>query len=218
MADLCFRVKVCAAVALCVAVWLPGMASAQQAQRAQAPSPAPRPDRPVVADVQWEVVQRDVVRAQRAGQVAVRQTSTPARPRNVPPGAWIETEVPILTPSYEALGLGRDPVVLLYPRGDFYTLLVQGEDIIIEVFCTRLGHARPDDLSARYLRGAGEEGYRTTATAYGRELNFNRYNVAYAITLECMQPERDRRCVEPAYGERLMRSLQILPGTRDGGG
>lgn len=218
MAEHSFTLKTSLTAALGVALCLSGFAHAQQASLARAQSPTPRPDQPVSVQVQWDEVRRDVVRTQQSGAVAVRRVSTPAQPGNVQPGAWVETEVPILTPNLEALALGREPEVLLYPRGDFYTLLIQSDDLIIEVFGTRLGHARPDDLTARYLRGSGEEGYRTSRTAYGRELNFNRYNVAYSITLECLQPERDPRCTDPAYGERLMRSLQILPGTRNGGG
>lgn len=218
MAEHSFTLKTSLTAVLGVALCLSGFAHAQQASLARAQSPTPRPDQPVSVQVQWDEVRRDVVRTQQSGAVAVRRVSTPAQPGNVQPGAWVETEVPILTPSLEALALEREPEVLLYPRGDFYTLLIQSDDLIIEVFGTRLGHARPDDLTARYLRGSGEEGYRTSRTAYGRELNFNRYNVAYSITLECLQPERDPRCTDPAYGERLMRSLQILPGTRNGGG
>ena len=218
MAEHSFTLKTSLTAALGVALCLSGFAHAQQASLARAQSPTPRPDQPMSVQVQWDEVRRDVVRTQQSGAVAVRRVSTPAQPGNVQPGAWVETEVPILTPSLEALALEREPEVLLYPRGDFYTLLIQSDDLIIEVFGTRLGHARPDDLTARYLRGSGEEGYRTSRTAYGRELNFNRYNVAYSITLECLQPERDPRCTDPAYGERLMRSLQILPGTRNGGG
>ena len=218
MAEHSFTLKTSLTAALGVALCLSGFAHAQQASLARAQSPTPRPDQPMSVQVQWDEVRRDVVRTQQSGAVAVRRVSTPAQPGNVQPGAWVETEVPILTPNLEALALGREPEVLLYPRGDFYTLLIQSDDLIIEVFGTRFGHARPDDLTARYLRGSGEEGYRTSRTAYGRELNFNRYNVAYSITLECLQPERDPRCTDPAYGESLMRSLQILPGTRNGGG
>ena len=196
-------------------------AQAQTAQTAQPariaqPQTTPRPDQPVAVEVDWEAVRADVAQRQSVGRLtAARAVSFPVLPRNLEAGQPIETEVPILTPGTEVLGFERQADALLFARGDFYTLVIQGEGVIIEVFGTRLAHAQVEDArTARFLRGSGPEGYRTTRTRSGRELTFNRYNVAYSITLECDAPEQDVRCVEPEYGERLMQSLQVMPGTR----
>ena len=193
-------------------------AQAQTAQPARLAQPQniPRPDQPVAAEVDWDAVRADVARSQSAGRLtAARPVIFPVLPRNLEAGQSIETEVPILTPSTASLGFERQAEVLLFARGDFYTLVIQGEGVIIEVFGTRLAHAPVEDArTARFLRGSGPEGYRTTRTRSGRELSFNRYNAAYSITLECDAPEQDVRCVEPEYGERLMQSLQVMPGTR----
>ncbi|WP_439637714.1 hypothetical protein [Oceanicaulis sp.] len=202
-------------------------AQAQTAQTAQTAQPArlaqpqpvrrtPQPDQPVAAEVDWEAVRADVARSQSAGRLtAARAVSFPVLPRNLEAGQSIETEVPILTPGTTVLGFESQAEVLLFARGDFYTLVIQGEGVIIEVFGTRLAHAQVEDArTARFLRGSGPEGYRTTRTRSGRELTFNRYNVAYSIMIECDAPEQDVRCVEPEYGERLMQSLQVMPGTR----
>lgn len=207
-----------AGAGLALAILCAASAHGAQSTRLSQSQTTPSPDTPVAAVVEWDEVREDALETRRLSRLAVRRAPTPALPRNVEPGQWIETEVPILTPTYEALGFQSQPDVLLYPRGDFYTLVVQSEDLVVEVFCTRLAHSRPDSRTERYLRGAGPEGYRTTLTRSGRELFFNRYNVAYSITLECYDPERDPRCAAPDYGERLMQSLQILPGTRSGEG
>ncbi len=198
------------------------MASAAEAQPARfavAQQTVPRPDAPVAVDVDWQAVRRDVVQRQRASLTAVRPTPSPLFPVNLSSGQTLQTEVPILTPSREALGFAEPLDARLYPRGDFYTLVIQGDGLLVEVFGTRLAHARPPDaLTARHLRGTGEEGYISTPAEYGREIRFNRYQAAYSITLECDAPETDPRCVEPSYGEAVWRSLQLMPGTRDGEG
>jgi len=194
-------------------------AEAQPARVAIAQSVDPRPDDPVAVAVDWQAVRRDVVQRQRASLSAVRATPRPVLPAALAPGEGAQTQVPILTPTQDALGFAAPVEARLYPRGDFYTLVIEGEGLLIEVFGTRLAHARPPDpLAARHLRGTGPEGYRSTPTAYGREITFHRYNAAYSLTLECEAPETDPRCVQPAYGERVWRSLQLMPGTRDGEG
>lgn len=192
--------------------------SAQPVRLAQ-PQPVrqtPQPDQPVAAEVNWDAVRADVSQSQSTGRLtAARAPAFPLMPRVFDAEQLIATEVPILTPSTTAVGFEGQPEAQLYAHRDFYTLVIEGEGLIIEVFCTRLAHAQAEDaITARHLRGAGPEGYRTTRTRSGRELTFNRYNVAYSITLECVYPNHDPRCVQPEYGEQLMRSLQLMPGSR----
>lgn len=200
---------VLAGVMTCAAIAQPARLSAvQQAQ--------PQPENPVAVEVDWQAVRQDVLQRQRASFTAVRAMPRPVMPGNVTAEDGVVTDVPILTPTQEALGFDALAEALLFPRGDFYTLVVQGEGILIEVFGTRLAHARPPDpLTARHLRGTGPDGSRSTPTAYGREITFNRYNAAYSITLECDAPETDTRCSEAAYGDGVKASLQLMPGTRD---
>lgn len=196
----------------------------RQATLAQGQPRTPTPQQPVATTVQWDAVRADA-RAQSAQRqriqsvAAVRQVQTFPVPRNLEPGDLDDMEVPVLVPTYSALRFSETPNVLLFPRGDFYTLAIMGEGLTIEVFCTRLAHSRAaDPSSARYLRGSGPEGYRNERTAYGREISFNRYGAAYSITVECDDSETDPRCTAPDYGEQLMQSLQILPGSRGTGG
>jgi len=216
-----------AALALVSAGLTPAAAQSQpvrQATLAQRDVRTPTPQEPVAATVEWDEVRADA-RAENARRLrvqsvaAVRQAQTFPVPRNLEPGDLDDMEVPVLVPTYNALRFSETPNVLLFPRGDFYTLSVTGEGLTIEVFCTRLAHSRATDpRSARYLRGSGPEGYRNERTEYGREVSFNRYGAAYSITIECDDSENDPRCTAPDYGEQLMQSLQILPGSRGTGG
>ncbi|WP_440957871.1 hypothetical protein ACFELO_11325 [Oceanicaulis sp. LC35] len=191
-------------------------ASAQPTRLGAIQQTQPQPDAPVAVEVDWQAVRRDVLQRQRASFTAVRAVPRPVVPGNVTAEEGVATEVPILTPTQDALGFEALANARLFPRGDFYTLVIEAEGMLIEVFGTRLAHAvPPDPLSARHLRGTGEEGYRSTPTAYGREITFHRYNAAYSITLECDAPETDTRCSAPAYGDGLYASLQLMPGTRD---
>ena len=192
----------------------------QQAAIAQQSDRAPTPDRPVQSVVLWDEVRSDAreeaARRQPARTVAVaQQTQAFPRPRNLRPGDLDGMEVPVLVPTYRGLGFSGEPDVMIFPRGDFYTLVAMGEGVTIEVFCTRLAHSEPVNAqTARRLVGSGPEGYRSERTEYGREVSFNRYGVAYSITVECADPMRDPRCTAPEYGDRLMQSLQVLPGSR----
>ncbi|WP_203291916.1 hypothetical protein [Maricaulis parjimensis] len=189
-----------------------------QAQTVQTATPS----EPVAVQVNWDQARVDArVAAANSAQnfrpeVGLsRQVRTFPVPRNLDPERLAQTEVPILVPTYSALGFSREPLTMIFPRGDFYTLSITGEDVLVEVFCTRLAHAQPNTaISARRIRGSGPEGYRTEQTEYGREVSFTRYGIAYSITIECDDPEGDARCASPQYGRGLMDSLQILPGTR----
>ncbi|MAK64004.1 MAG: hypothetical protein CMF75_04550 [Maricaulis sp.] len=189
-----------------------------QAQPVRTATPAD----PVAVTVNWDQARVDarVAAANNAQNFRpevglARQVRVFPIPRNLDPVSLAETEVPILVPTYAALGFSREPVTLIFPRGDFYTLSITGEGVLVEVFCTRLAHAEPNTaISARRIRGNGPEGYRTEQTEYGREVSFTRYGIAYSITIECDDPEGDSRCSAPQYGRGLMDSLQILPGSR----
>ena len=186
------------------------------------PARTATPSDPVAVTVNWDQARIDArTAAANTNQSTrpeiglARQVRTFPIPRNLDPVSLAQTEVPILVPTYAALGFSREPVTLLFPRGDFYTLSITGEGVLVEVFCTRLAHAEPNTaISARRIRGSGPEGYRTEQTEYGREVSFTRYGIAYSITIECDDPEGDARCAAPQYGRGLMESLQILPGSR----
>lgn len=204
------------AVAVMLAV-MGGAALAQSARLTNVQPVEPRPDAPVAVAVDWQAVREDVQQRQRARFTAVRAAPAPVMAGNITADEAVISEVPVLTPTQQALGFDAPVQGRLFPRVDFYTLVIESDGILIEVFGTRLAHARPPDpLTARHLRGTGEEGYRSTPTAYGREITFNRYNAAYSITLECASPQTDPRCAEPGYGDRLRNSLQLMPGARTG--
>lgn len=221
----CFR-TLAAAMTLSLAVAASASAQSQSVQPAQQAAivqqsdRAPTPDRPIQSVVVWDEVRADAreeaARRQPVRTVAVaQQTQAFPRPRNLRPGDLDGMEVPILVPTYRGLGFSSEPDVMIFPRGDFYTLVAMGEGVTIEVFCTRLAHSEPfNPQAARRLVGSGAEGYRSERTEYGREVSFNRYGVAYSITVECADPMRDPRCTAPGYGDQLMQSLQVLPGSR----
>lgn len=185
----------------------------------------PRPDAPVAMAINWGQVAEDIQQQARTFQrpsslALVNQTALPfVRPGNPEAAAISTTNLPVLIPGTAALGLDGNARVLLFPRPDFYTLSISGPGLTIEVFGTRLAHARaPDPLSTRRLNATDGDGYRVSATEYGRELSFNRYGAAYSITVECDRPEADPRCGNDAYVRNLADSLIIAAGTPDTGG
>lgn len=180
----------------------------------QAIAPDPAPDAPRVMPVNW-VAAREDARTQSQFDnraVAVRQVPRFPQPTNDGAQAVTQTRLPVLIPASTALGLD-DPAVQLFPQENFYTLSITGADIVIEVFGTRLAHATvPDAAAGRRLRTTDADGYRVTATRYGRELSFNRYGAAYSITVECGAPQSDARCTSDDYVRRLAQSLLIAAG------
>lgn len=203
------------AIAVAVPLVLAGLSPSAAGALQQAAVRAPTPSQPAVMAVQWAEVRED---ARTESAVRQRRQTAPedlTQPRNMDVAAMGEMEVPVLVPANDALALGETPTVLIFPRRDYYTLSVLGEGIVVEVFCTRIAHTQAMNASAeRMLRGTGPEGYRSERTEYGRELSFNRYGVAYSITIECEDPNGDPRCIRPEYGRQLMQSLQVLPGSR----
>lgn len=209
-----------------IATGMTAAASAQGLTAVRQTQATPTPDAPVAVEINWDEARADVRseaarRAETRPQLAVRQVQTFPQPRNFDPEALARTQVPVLVPTYGALRFTAEPLVLFFPRGDFYTLSIAGEGVTIEVFCTRLAHYdTSNSVAARRLRGSGPDGIRNERTEYGREVSFNRYSAAYSVTIECDDPENDPRCATPGYGEDLVQSLQILPGSvrPEGGG
>ena len=188
------------------------------------PNREPRPDAPVAMAINWGQAGEDIQRQAREYQrtstlTAAVQGNLPfARPTNPEAAAVTATTLPVLIPGTAALGLDGNARVLLFPRPDFYTLSITAPGLVIEVFGTRLAHARtPDPLSTRRLNATDGDGYRVGQTEYGRELSFNRYGAAYSITVECDQPETDTHCRNDAYIRQLANSLIIAAGTPDAG-
>ena len=180
----------------------------------QTTAPDPAPDAPRVMPVNWVAARQDARTQSQFDNraVAVRQAPRFPQPTNDGAQAVARTRLPVLIPASNALGLD-DPAVQLFPQENFYTLSITGADIVIEVFGTRLAHATvPDAAAGRRLRTTDADGYRMTATRYGRELSFNRYGAAYSITVECGAPQSDARCTSDDYVRRLAQSLLIAAG------
>ena len=189
------------------------------------PQRIPQPDAPVAMAINWgqaaEDIQLQARQYQRTSTVAaVGQGNLPfARPTNPEAAGVSDTGLPVLIPGTDALGLDSNARVLLFPRENFYNLSITAPGLLIEVFGTRLAHARaPDPLSTRRLSAGDGNGYRIGATEYGRELSFNRYGAAYSITVECDRPETDARCRNDAYVRGLADSLIIAAGNPASGG
>lgn len=189
------------------------------------PQQIPQPDAPVAMAIDWgqaaEDVQLQARQFQRASTVAaVAQTALPfARPTNPEAAGVANTGLPVLIPGTAALGLDGNARVLLFPREHFYNLSITAPGLLIEVFGTRLAHARaPDPLSTRRLNAGDANGYRISATEFGRELSFNRYGAAYSISVECDRPETDARCRDNTYVRSLADSLIIAAGNPASGG
>lgn len=182
-----------------------------------------RPDAPRVVPVNWVAAREDARTQTQSSELtnvaAARQVAQFPRPTNAEAAGVTNTRLPVLIPSAPALELAGETTVLLFPRENFYTLSITGEDILIEVFGTRLAHAQaPNALAARQLRAADAEGYRFSQTEFGREVSFNRYGAAYSVTIECDAPEADPRCADDEYARRVVRSLLIAAGSPDEGG
>jgi hypothetical protein len=176
-----------------------------------------RPDRPRRVDVNWTEVAVDF-RQQSAQQnrllTTANFTQTLPRPGNDAAARVTETRLPVLLPNIAVLDLQGEPVARLFPSTDFYTFTLTGDGILVEVFGTRLAHAEaPDPLTARQLQASDGEGFRISATEYGRELEFTRYGAAYAVTIECDDPQGDPRCATEDYARRVARALLIAAGT-----
>lgn len=190
----------------------------------QQPNREPRPDAPVAMTISWGAAGEDVQRQAREYQrtstfTAAGQGNLPfARPSNPEAAGVVATRLPVLIPGTAALGVDGDARVLLFPQENFYTLSVTAPGLVIEVFGTRLAHARaPDPLSTRRLNATNGDGYRINETEYGRELSFSRYGAAYSITVECDRPTGDPRCASDAYIRNLANSLIIAAGTPGAG-
>jgi hypothetical protein len=176
-----------------------------------------RPDRPRRVDINWTQVTLDF-RQQSSQQnrllVTANFAQTLPRPVNAAAARVTETRLPVLLPNLAALDLPDGSVSRLFPQADFYTFTLTSDGILIEVFGTRLAHAEaPDPQTARRLQLSDGEGFRVTATEYGRELEFTRYGAAYAVTIECDDPEGDPRCSSEDYARRVARSLLIAAGS-----
>ncbi|WP_291845002.1 hypothetical protein [Maricaulis sp.] len=191
----------------------------------QQPVRDPRPDAPVAMSINWGQVSEDIQlqarEFQRASTVAaIAQSDLPfARPTNPEAAGVADTGLPVLIPGTAALGLDGNARILLFPRENFYNLSITAPGLVIEVFGTRLAHARaPDPLSTRRLNASDSDGYRISQTEYGRELSFNRYGAAYSITVECDGPNSDPRCRTDAYVRGLADSLIIAAGNPASGG
>ena len=192
---------------------------------AQPQRPSPQPDAPVAMAINWGQVAEDLQRQGRTFQqpsslALVSQRALPfARPTNPEAADVVNTNLPVLITTVEALQIDETSRVLLFPRPDFYTLSILAPELTIEVVGTRLAHAREQDaLSIRRLNATGSDGYRISPTEFGRELNFNRYGAAYSITVECDHPDADPRCTDSAYIRQLANSLVISAGTPTTGG
>ncbi|WP_300530310.1 hypothetical protein [Maricaulis sp.] len=185
------------------------------------PARTATPDNPRIMPIDWDQVRADV-RAQNARDANFTATARLVQrfpqPQNDQAIQANSTRLPVLMPSRTSLGLAEEPVVLLFPQEDFFTISITGPDILIEVFGTRLAHARaPDPVTLRRLRTSDGDGLRITRTEYGAEANFSRYGAAYSVTVECDNPETDPRCTQADYVRGLALNLGIVAGSPDEG-
>lgn len=175
------------------------------------------PDNPRRVAIDWDQVRADV-RAQTARDANFTATARLVQrfpqPSNDAAAQANQTRLPVLMPSRASLALAEEPVVLLFPQRDFFTISITGSDILIEVFGTRLAHAEtPDPVSLRRLRNRDADGLQINRTEYGVEVNFGRYGAAYSVTVECHNPETDPRCTQPDYARGLALDLGIVAGS-----
>ncbi len=184
----------------------------------------PQPDAPVVVPVDWNAAQIDA-RRQRAQAsefstaTAVNFANQVVRPDNEQAAAVRDTRLPVLLPSPQSLQINGDAEVLLFPHENFYNASITGDRLLVEIFGTRLAHARaPDARAARNFAAGSSGGYRIAPTEYGQEVHFNRYGAAYSITIECDRPDLDARCTDAAYARNLADALVIAAGSPEQGG
>lgn len=186
-------------------------------QREQLQLPA-RPDRPRRVSINWGQAREDFQRQSRitGGEVmttAVNLVQRFPRPDNEEAAGVVNTRLPVLMPTLEALDLGAAPRTRLFPRENFYTLSIRGPNILIEVFGTRLAHAEAPDAASQRRLLARASNLDISQTEYGVEVNFNRYGAAYSITIECTNPRTDLRCRQTDYAQRIAETLVIAGGT-----
>jgi|GEM_PF-2258133 len=196
-----------------------GLAVATLQQRQ--PTPPPRPDAPQIVPINWDQVQADLRQQSAANSnftAGTRLVQRFPQPTNEAAGGVVQTRLPVLSPPLAVLGFDSPPQVMLFPQENFYTLSITGDDILIEVFGTRLAHIEPPDpASARRLLATGPSGMRVTRAEYGVDVNLNRYGAAYSVSVECDDPEGDSRCSELDYARQIAESLGIVGGTPDEG-
>jgi hypothetical protein len=143
-------------------------------------------------------------------------TRAPALPVPIPTNEGAanarNTRIPVLAPTIAAVNLGNTPRTNLFARENFYTLSIQGSNVLIEVFGTRLAHTEPlDAVSDRRLR-ARLNRVSFTRIEGGVEASFSRFGAAYSVTVECRNGHSDPRCADNQYVERLVNSLLIIAG------
>ncbi|MFS2318415.1 hypothetical protein RMQ97_10790 [Maricaulis sp. D1M11] len=190
----------------------------QRFQAAQNEEPDERDPRAVPVD--WNRVSTDIQIQQRqyfnptvGSEIQIRPFILP---RNPDAGNAPVARLPILIPTLSALGIRQDAPAFLFPQRYFYTYSVSDNGLLVEVFGTRLAHNRaPDDRSGRRLRVTDGEGLRVERTEYGFDVSFNRFGVAYTVTVECDIPRADTRCTGETYARDLARTLYIAGGTPD---
>ena len=170
---------------------------------------------PVTAPIDWAVMRRDDRGQGTAGATAAASGAAPSfpQPANLGAQAVLQTRLPVLIPTENALALDGDRDALLFPEENFYTLSISTPDILVEVFSTRLTHASaPGRDTSRQLQAVDEDGYSFAQTEFGLELSFNRYGAAYSVSVECAKPDTDARCIRDDYVRQVAGSLLIAAG------
>lgn len=184
----------------------------------------PQPDAPAVVPVDWTAAQIDARRQQAQASefstaMAVNFARQVVRPDNAQAAEVRDTRLPVLLPSPQSLQINGEAQVLLFPHETFYNASITGDRLLVEIFGTRLAHARaPDARAARNFATGTSGGYRIAPTEYGQEVHFSRYGAAYSITIECDRPDLDARCTDAAYARNLADALVIAAGSPEQGG
>lgn len=154
--------------------------------------------------IDWAEVQ-DALKNQRLQRAAIRQMSIAA---DAP-----QPSLPMLLP-FDA-EIAAKAAVNLFPKPHSYAASMRMPQVTIEVHGDRraLVLEKSDPLmriiqSKNVARLAGADvPFALDRTEGGYDLTFSRFGAAYLVSIECFNPETDKRCTEPAFikqlGERM---------------
>lgn len=197
-------------------VWLcaclPGLAACQQE-----PQPAPTPvveraqgltqaqlqqehwlksqeqPAPLAAvSIDWEAAARDRKAARLPGALQEKLDQVP---------------IPVLMPQGESW---RQSAFLTQGPG-WHALSMDGEGLHLSLHALAQAVERPDLKEELGDQPLGQ-GPRTSHSHKIWTVSFTRYNVAYALDVECAQPGKDPRCEDPEAALEIYRGLELVGG------
>ncbi|NWG46059.1 MAG: hypothetical protein HXY25_05880, partial [Alphaproteobacteria bacterium] len=167
---------------------------------------ADRPAPPAPREVDWPALRTELRARQQTARDFVLERA-PAEELRL-------ARLPVLIPDFPTMRMaGR-----VFARRDFYSASFTLPDAMVEVFGTRLVAPTPKDMIARFTRmaAADPDGFRIVETEAGFDLSFERYNVAYNISLNCNDPKAED-CRSPERIRDLARRMRFAGGEPEGG-